>query len=288
MHTTSTSPKLIFFPLWDFLGIESGVRKKMSSAVVSFILATAAQAPQQAQQLVTATAVAVPNLTPCQRCCAPGGDCSAAYKGTPGKCCGVVNGQAFCCPGVAAQGAKCYSCADSFRCYTGFAARNICGGAMPVPSAGHSHRLPPPRYNTYYERQGGDGGVTQMLIFMAICGVMFVLCCSRRAHDYHDGAMMPHGHMAPVGVPVGPGGYPLAGGMYPVGGYSGMSTMGSAATGFLGGMLVSDMMHSSHHHGGGDYGGSYGGYSGGGDYGGDYGGGGDFGGGGDCGFSSDS
>ena len=42
--------------------------------------------------------------TPCQQCCAPGGDCSKAFKGTPGKCCGTLNGQAFCCPGVSYRG----------------------------------------------------------------------------------------------------------------------------------------------------------------------------------------
>ena len=31
-------------------------------------------------------------LTPCQTCCSPGGDCSKASHGTPGVCCGQVNG----------------------------------------------------------------------------------------------------------------------------------------------------------------------------------------------------
>jgi hypothetical protein len=43
--------------------------------------------------------------TPCQQCCSPGGDCSKAFKGTPGKCCGALNGQAFCCPGLSYRGA---------------------------------------------------------------------------------------------------------------------------------------------------------------------------------------
>ena len=256
------------------------------------------QAPEQqlvtvAGQPVSATAITVPGpatLTPCQRCCAPGGDCSTAYKGQPGKCCGVLNGQAFCCPGMAGGpgGAKCYSCADSYRCYTGFAARNICGGAMPVPRQQSMRRLPPPHY---YGEHSSESGMTQFLLLVAIAGVIFILCCRReRTYGYHEGAMMAGGgQMAPVGVPVG--GYPVGvGGCgYPVGGYSGMSVAGGAATGFLGGMLVSDMMHSasSHHHGG-DYGGyASGGDYGGGGYGGGYGGG-DMGGGGDCGFSSDS
>ena len=88
----------------------------------------------------------------------------------------------------------------------------------------------------------------------------------------------------PVGQPVvgtAGGCYPAAGAAYPAGGYpvhqqpgygggyGGGSVAMGAGMGFLGGMMVGDMM-SSHHHGGG-YGGDYGG--------GDYGGGGDFGGG---------
>lgn len=249
----------------------------------------------QEQQLVaatpvTATAIAVPTptLTPCQRCCSPGGDCSTAYKGQPGKCCGVINGQAFCCPGIIGggmpgAGAKCYSCADSYRCYTGFAARNICGGAMPVPQQ-TVRRLPPPHY---YGERSTETGMTQLLVFVAVAGVIFILCCRREHNPYHEAGMVPAHPMAAVGVPGG--GYPVGGYGYPVGGYSGMSVAGGAATGFLGGMLVSDMMHSaSHHHHGGDYGGYSGGDYGGGGYdGGGYGGG-DMGGGGDCGFSSDS
>ena len=239
-----------------------------------------------AQPVVNGQAVAVvgqPALTPCQRCCAPGGDCSTAFKGAAGKCCGVMNGQAFCCPGAAGQqygGAKCYSCSDSYRCFTGFAAPNICGGRMPVP---RMQRLP-------YDQQRDPIGFNELLVMIAIAGVVFLLCCNNRRHDYHEAAMMPQygpgSAMQPVGLPVGPGGYPVHGGYgCPVGGYGGgMGVAGGAATGFLGGMLVSDMMHSaSHHHG--DYGGGYGG-----GYGGDYGGGGgDFGGGGgDGGFASDS
>eukprot|EP00320_Phaeocystis_rex_P022082 CAMPEP_0119091624 /NCGR_PEP_ID=MMETSP1178-20130426/156944_1 /TAXON_ID=33656 /ORGANISM="unid sp, Strain CCMP2000" /LENGTH=133 /DNA_ID=CAMNT_0007075147 /DNA_START=20 /DNA_END=417 /DNA_ORIENTATION=- len=71
-------------------------------------------------------------LTPCQACCAPGGDCSKAFKGTPGKCCGIVEGQAFCCPGVTFRGpssgdAKCYNCGTTYRCFTGLSSRNVCG-----------------------------------------------------------------------------------------------------------------------------------------------------------------
>ena len=70
-------------------------------------------------------------LTPCQQCCAPGGDCSKAYKGMPGKCCGTVQGQSYCCPGVSFRGqtsgdAKCANCGTSFRCYAGQSSRKVC------------------------------------------------------------------------------------------------------------------------------------------------------------------
>ena len=79
-------------------------------------------------------AVTAAELTACQKCCQPGGDCSTAYKGTPGKCCGNSgSGQAFCCPG-ALGGAKCYDCGgNGYRCFTGIAARNICGNSQWVP-----------------------------------------------------------------------------------------------------------------------------------------------------------
>lgn len=36
--------------------------------------------------------------TPCQACCAPGGDCSRAFKGVPGICCGIISDSGYCCP----------------------------------------------------------------------------------------------------------------------------------------------------------------------------------------------
>ena len=42
----------------------------------------------------TAAQPGMQGLTACQRCCAPGGDCSAADKGSPGTCCGLVTGVA--------------------------------------------------------------------------------------------------------------------------------------------------------------------------------------------------
>jgi hypothetical protein len=123
------------------------------------------------------------------------------------------------------------------------------------------------------------------MIFLGVGAVVGAIACTRSPRRdptvYYDQFGKP---IAPVGQPVGvPSGVPVyAGGGYPpygggYGGYSGMAVAGSAASGFMGGMLVSEMMHHSHgsDYGGGDYGG------------GDYGGG-DYGGGGDGGFAADS
>lgn len=237
-----------------------------------------------------------PALTPCQRCCAPGGDCSKAFKGMPGKCCGVANGQAFCCPGMM-DGAKCYNCGSSYRCYTGLSSHNICGsgGGGGVPHHHHSA----PHHHPYYKDQPEQSSMGSMLM-IGILVFLAVIFCARRQHDHFEPVygQMPHGKPIAYGAPMQQPYPPQQGGMMMQpyggggmmmpgygGGYSGTAVAGSAAAGFVGGMLLSDAM-SSHHHGGGhyaDYGG--GGYSGGGDYGG----GGDFGGGGgDSGFASDS
>jgi len=231
-------------------------------------------------------------LTPCQRCCQPGGDCSAAYKNTPGKCCGTANGQAFCCPGMI-DGAKCYNCGSAYRCYTGLTSRNICGSSAIGPSSHHHHSSP----HHHYSEQGEQSSMG-LVLMIGIGIVLGAIFCARRQHDYHAespayNTMMPQGKPMAYGAPVG--GYApqgvyapqmMHGGMpgygYGGGGYSGTAVAGSAAAGFLGGMLVNEAMshhggHDHHHYGGSDYGS---GYSSGGDYGG--------GGGGDSGFAADS
>ena len=181
-------------------------------------------------------------LTPCQQCCAPGGDCSKAYKGTPGKCCGEIRGQSFCCPGVSYRGptsgdAKCYNCGSAYRCFSSATAGNVCGVASPTWRHYRGFRG---EYS--YEGNGGLG-----VVFIGILFVVVVLSCARGRRD----ASMPYG--VPVGgVPVGGYGY---------GGYGGGSVAGGAAAGFVGGMLVSDMMHHSHSGYGGDFGGGDGGFA---------------------------
>ena len=72
--------------------------------------------------------------TPCQICCSPGGDCSKASHGNPGVCCGVKNGLGMCCPAV---GAKCWTCSNEYRCYTGSRPPpNICGAGSGSRSGG--------------------------------------------------------------------------------------------------------------------------------------------------------
>ena len=132
-------------------------------------------------------------LTPCQQCCAPGGDCSKAYKGTPGKCCGEIGGQSFCCPGVSYRGptsgdAKCYNCGSAYRCFSSATAGNVCGVASPTWRHYRGFRG---EYS--YEGNGGLG-----VVFIGILFVVVVLSCARGRRD----ASMPYG--VPVGgVPVG-------------------------------------------------------------------------------------
>jgi len=211
-------------------------------------------------------------LTPCQRCCAPGGDCSTAFKGTPGKCCGSIEGQAFCCPGSMGGGAKCYNCGSQYRCFTGVSSGRICGQA-----GGHHHR----HHRSQYGEEVDQSTQGAMLVIM-VGIVLAVIFCGRRRYDGEmyqpvvgQGKPMVYGSPVPPGMPAcgyGYGGYGGYGN-----GYSGTAVAGSAAAGFVGGMLVNEAM--SHHHypsyGCGDYGGA------------DYGGGGDFGGG-DSGFAADS
>ena len=193
---------------------------------------------------------------------------STAFKGQPGKCCGTVNNKAFCCPGgYSERDAKCHDCGGSYRCFTGIASRSICG---PAPQMSY-------RPNYHYREQG-ESSTMGLIVFVGIIAVFCILCMRRpQAHDYYEGAPVTYdqfGKPVMMGQPaMMPPAMPVYGGY----GYGGWG-MGGATTGFLGGMLVSDMMHSSHHHGV-DYGG--GDYSGGG-------GGDDGGGGGDSGFAADS
>ena len=77
--------------------------------------------PKLPDPRVGASAVTASNSTEatgCEACCG-GGSCSSAYRGTPGTCCGVVDGRSFCCPTAASSfgEGQCYRPdASTFRC----------------------------------------------------------------------------------------------------------------------------------------------------------------------------
>jgi hypothetical protein len=231
--------------------------------------------------------------TQCQQCCAPGGDCSKAYKGGPGMCCGEVAGNSFCCPTRSNDmgAAKCWACNNAFRCYAGSRpSPNICateGGTNGINPSSSSRRG--------MGNEGNDivGIIIIIVSFLAIA--MAVSACARHRRQMPltmtpqgtAGMQMqtvvgkpgqPMGAVQP-GMPMGTampmqgGCYPAAYGGYPHTGYGGGTVAASAGMGFLGGMMVGEMM-SDHGHGyGGDYGGGGGGYGGdmgGGDMGGDF------------------
>ena len=159
--------------------------------------------------------------------------------------------------------------------FTGLSARNVCGngGGGGGDSAGWSRHRPRMHYS---DSRQADSTTMFLMVLLGVVIVISVLSCARSRNTqylYEDKPPMAYG--APVGgcgqpgmgYGCGPGYGPGYGGGY--GGYSGGSVAGSAAAGFLGGMVVSDLMHHSggghdvhhyHHSDGGDYGGGdYGG-----------------------------
>ena len=229
--------------------------------------------------------VAQEQLTPCQTCCSPGGDCSKASHGSPGVCCGQVNGvgRGYCCPPTA----KCGKCQNEYRCYTGI---------RPPPDM---CALSGGRVGGTSSLRGGGGGegfnassdsVNTVVGLLAVFFIFFAMHTCARGRTPQAVHATPGVLAVPMGKPIPPGAHgnlPVAvahaapmqhPGCHPVGGpgygYGGGGYGGGgnvamgAGMGFLGGMMMGEMMADAGHHGGGDYGG------------GDYGGGGDFGGGG--------
>ena len=145
----------------------------------------------------------------CQQCCAPGGDCSKAFKGTPGKCCGTIGGQAFCCPGITYRGAssgdaKCHSCGEAYRCFTGMTTRNVCG-VTPGHHTHHSsewmrvHAGERIRMHRYDE----DRTSTGLMVLLAVAVVLAVLFCVRRQGDVEQVRLAPNEAMkSPIAEPV--------------------------------------------------------------------------------------
>ena len=216
--------------------------------------------------------------TACQSCCAPGGDCSKAYKGGPGQCCGEAAGNSFCCPTRNNEmgAAKCWHCVndDVIKCY---------------------QTNTPPRCGGQRSTYGVNETTSLVILVVSMLAIgMAVSACMRHRRQLplhaqgvqdmqmaamHTGRAGQPMQGAQPGMPVGtvvgchPGGgvYP-GGGCYPAqSGYGGGTVAAGAGMGFLGGMMVSDMMHHGGGYGGGGGYGEGGGYGdGGGDMGGDF------------------
>ena len=92
--------------------------------------------PKLPDPRVGASAVTASNSTEatgCEACCG-GGSCSSAFRGTPGTCCGVVDGRSFCCPTAASSfgEGQCYRPdASTFRCRAAGTSRD--GDDRPSP-----------------------------------------------------------------------------------------------------------------------------------------------------------
>jgi len=216
--------------------------------------------------------------TGCEECCAAGGSCAAAYKQTPGICCGTLGNAAFCCP----VSAKCFKCENgSYRCYGGGSSPScaICGEAGD-PRA----NCKPPTV------EGGSGIGILVVIILAVCLCSQLKKCGQQeeVHGHYVAAVEPPtAFQPPMGTAYGemPMGQPVYGQqagytqpgyvqqtMYaqpayaqPVyqptqqEGYSGTTVAASAAAGFIGGMLAdrafshnSDRGFSGSFEGGGD------------------------------------
>ena len=252
--------------------------RRAALALTLALLVAAARAPQEAP-----TSGDNATRTPCAACCAPGGTCDAAFKGTPGVCCGVIADRPFCCPssGSSFGAATCYRAGDAFRCRT-------------ASSPGRSVPSPRPVYVSNDRGTSWAWWLFFLVIPVLLLGLCFYSILAARNRAKEQPAMVA---MTPQQLQAGPGGasygYPVAG--QPVyvpqgaagGAASGTSPWMAGGAGLLGGYMLGSTLGG--HHGGAYYpgGGSYYG-GGGGDFaaGSDMGGGGFGGGGGD--FAADS
>jgi hypothetical protein len=158
--------------------------------------------------LLACTAVAQDNATrapatPCGDCCAPGGACDAAFKGTPGICCGVIAERPFCCPSVGSSFgvATCYRSGDAFRCRAASPSRSSSSAPRPV----------------MYHTTNRGYSWAWWLFFLVIPALLIGLCVygiiAARNRQKEAPSMVA---MTPMqqGPPGGPGaayGYPVAG-----------------------------------------------------------------------------
>ena len=104
------------------------------AALALALLAAAAWAQEAPGAAGGSNATAGATPTPCAACCAPGGSCDAAFKGTSGVCCGLIAERPFCCPTVGSSfgAATCYRAGDAFRCRTSASPSRSSNAPRPV------------------------------------------------------------------------------------------------------------------------------------------------------------
>ena len=91
--------------------------------------------PKLPNPRVTAVTASNSTATGCEACCA-GGSCSSAFRGSPGKCCGVIDDRSFCCPSATSPfgDGQCYRPdASTFRCRAAGTSTSRDGGDRPSP-----------------------------------------------------------------------------------------------------------------------------------------------------------
>jgi hypothetical protein len=138
--------------------------------------------------------------TPCAACCAPGGSCDAAFKGTSGICCGVIAERPFCCPTVGSSfgAATCYRAGDAFRCRAAAPSRS---SPAPRPVVVNNNRSASWFWWLFF-----------LVIPFAIFGLCFYSILAARNRAKEPPAMVTPAMVAMT--PQGPGGasygYPVA------------------------------------------------------------------------------
>lgn len=178
--------------------------------VVCQILKENMHAMRRVRLLMSMILTATSANASCYDCCSPGGSCEHAYKQGPGVCCGS-GGSTQCCP----SNSRCHSCnGREFRCYP--------SGDRPIPCP----------YHDQWE------SIDTMVLFAVgmFLLAMWWTCTSRSAQPYPIVTATP---MTSVPhIPPLPSVAPLAAAHT-------QSGMGNMMTGFLGGMLVADMISDS-------------------------------------------
>mmetsp|Transcript_25013 Transcript_25013/g.79964 ORF Transcript_25013/g.79964 Transcript_25013/m.79964 type:complete len:240 (+) Transcript_25013:54-773(+) len=195
----------------------------------------------------------------CSQCC-NGGNCLQGFNGMPGICCSRAT------PGCCPMGASCVRCNMRFICsnsaYVSKSHRcSMCAAHNDVPAECRSGSM-----------SHGAGGLF-LLLLLVLCVGCF---CMQQQQQYEARSFYgepavgypPPGYQGYPGQPVyGQPAVPMYSQPMYGGGFGGpgVGMASGAAAGFVGGMVVGEIMSGGHHHGGG-WGGD-GGMGGGGDMG---------------------